>query len=172
MYDNLEHLGLDVLEVVNLRLGGLDGPTSGSVVEPFTALAQLQQEGVIKHLGMSTVSAEQISEAQSIAPIVCVQDFYNVAHRVDDELIDALAAQGIPYVPYFPLGGFTPLQSGILDAVATRLGTTPMAVALGVVVTALTEYPAYPRNIIRRVSTRQRRQRRQRRTHLVRERRG
>jgi pyridoxine 4-dehydrogenase len=130
VYDNLEHLGLDVLEVVNLRLGGLDGPTPGSVVEPFTALAQLQQEGVIKHLGMSTVSAEQISEAQSIAPIVCVQNFYNVAHRDDDELIDTLAAQGIAYVPYFPLGGFTPLQSGTLDAVATRLGTTPMAVAL------------------------------------------
>ena len=130
MYDNLEHLGLDVLDVVNLRLGGLDGPTPGSVVEPFTTLAQLQQEGVIKHLGMSTVSAEQISEAQSIAPIVCVQNFYNVAHRDDDELIDTLAAQGIAYVPYFPLGGFTPLQSGTLDAVATRLGTTPMAVAL------------------------------------------
>ena len=130
VYDNLEHLGLDVLEVVNLRLGGLDGPTPGSVVEPITALAQLQQEGVIKHLGLSTVSAEQISEAQSIAPIVCVQNFYNVAHRDDDELIDILAAQGIAYVPYFPLGGFTPLQSGTLDAVATRLGTTPMAVAL------------------------------------------
>jgi pyridoxine 4-dehydrogenase len=130
VYDNLEHLGLDVLDVVNLRLGGLDGPTPGSVVEPFTALAQLQQEGVIKHLGMSTVSAEQISEAQSIAPIVCVQNFYNVAHRDDDELIDTLAAQGIAYVPYFPLGGFTPLQSGTLDAVATRIGTTPMAVAL------------------------------------------
>ena len=130
VYDNLEHLGLDVLDVVNLRLGGLDGPTPGSVVEPFTALAQLQQEGLIKHLGMSTVSAEQISEAQSIAPIVCVQNFYNVAHRDDDELIDTLAGQGIAYVPYFPLGGFTPLQSGTLDAVATRLGTTPMAVAL------------------------------------------
>ena len=130
VYDNLEHLGLDVLDVVNLRLGGLDGPTPGSVVEPFTALAQLQQEGVIKHLGLSTVSAEQISEAQSIAPIVSVQNFYNVAHRDDDELIDTLAAQGIAYVPYFPLGGFTPLQSGTLDAVATRLRTTPMAVAL------------------------------------------
>jgi pyridoxine 4-dehydrogenase len=130
VYDNLEHLGLDVLDVVNLRLGGLDGPTPGSVAEPFTVLAQLQQEGVIKHLGMSTVSAEQISEAQSIAPIVCVQNFYNVAHRDDDELIDTLAAQGIAYVPYFPLGGFTPLQSGTLDAVATSLRTTPMAVAL------------------------------------------
>ncbi|MGO8859904.1 MAG: aldo/keto reductase family oxidoreductase [Acidimicrobiales bacterium] len=130
VYDNLEHLGLDVLDVVNLRLGGLDGPTPGSVMEPFTALAQLQQEGVIKHLGISTVSAEQIAEAQSIAPIVCVQNFYNVAHRDDDELIDLLAAQGIAYVPYFPLGGFTPLESSTLDAIAARLSATPMAVAL------------------------------------------
>jgi aryl-alcohol dehydrogenase-like predicted oxidoreductase len=89
----------------------------------------LQQEGLIKHLGISTVSAEQIAEAQSIAPIVCVQNFYNLAHRVDDDLIDSLAAQGIAYVPYFPLGGFSPLQSDKLDAVATRLGATPMAVA-------------------------------------------
>ena len=130
MYDNLEHLGLDVLNIVNLRLGGLDGPTPGSVVEPFTALAQLQQEGVIKHLGLSTVSAEQISQSTSMAPIVSIQNFYNVWHRDDDELIDTLAAQGIAYVPYLPLGGFTPLQSGTLDAVATRLRTTPMAVAL------------------------------------------
>jgi aryl-alcohol dehydrogenase-like predicted oxidoreductase len=130
VYDNLEHLGLDVLDVVNLRLGGFGSPTPGSVAEPFTALAQLQQEGVIKHLGLSTVSGQQIAEAQSIAPVVCVQNFYNVAHRDDDELIGTLAAQGIAYVPYFPLGGFTPLQSGTLDAVATRLRTTPMSVAL------------------------------------------
>ena len=93
-------------------------------------LAQLQQEGLIKHLGLSTVSAEQIAEAQSIAPVVCVQNFYNLAHRVDDDLIDSLAAQGIAYVPYFPLGGFSPLQSEELNAVATRLDATPMAVAL------------------------------------------
>jgi aryl-alcohol dehydrogenase-like predicted oxidoreductase len=93
-------------------------------------LAQLQQEGLIKHLGISTVSAEQVAEAQSIAPIVCVQNFYNLAHRVDDDLIDALAAQGIAYVPYFPLGGFSPLQSDTLQSVATRLDATPMAVAL------------------------------------------
>ena len=130
MHDNLSHLGLDVLDVVNLRVGGFDSPEPGSIAEPFTALAQMQQEGLIRHLGVSTVSAEQVAEAQSIAPVVCVQNFYNVANRDDDELIDSLAAQGIAYVPYFPLGGFTPLQSGILDAVAARLEATPMAVAL------------------------------------------
>jgi pyridoxine 4-dehydrogenase len=130
VHDNLDHLGLDALDVVNLRVGGFDAPTHGSIAEPFTALAQLQQEGLIKHLGISTVSAQQIAEAQSIAPVVCVQNFYNLAHRVDDALIDSLAAQGIAYVPYFPLGGFTPLQSDTLAAVAARLDTTPMAVAL------------------------------------------
>ncbi|GCE08204.1 aldo/keto reductase family oxidoreductase [Dictyobacter aurantiacus] len=128
--DNLEHLGLDALDVVNLRVGGFDRPEPGSIAEPFSVLAQLQQEGLIKHLGISTVNAEQVAEAQSIAPIVCVQNFYNLANRNDDELIDSLAAQGIAYVPYFPLGGFNPLQSNRLQAVATRLGTTPMAVAL------------------------------------------
>ncbi len=130
VHDNLDRLGLDALDVVNLRVGGFDSPEPGSLAEPFTALAQLQQEGLIKHLGISTVSAEQIAEAQSIAPIVCVQNFYNLAHRVDDALIESLAAQGIAYVPYFPLGGFTPLQSGTLESVATRLQATPMAVAL------------------------------------------
>ncbi|MBV9228501.1 MAG: aldo/keto reductase family oxidoreductase [Chloroflexi bacterium] len=130
VHDNLRNLGLDVLDVVNLRVGGLDRPAPGSIAEPFTVLAQLQQEGLIKHLGLSTVNAEQIAEAQSIAPIVCVQNLYNLAHRDDDELIDSLAAQGIAYVPYFPLGGFSPLQSDKLEAVATRLGATPMAVAL------------------------------------------
>ena len=130
VHDNLRNLGLDVLEVVNLRVGGFDSPTPGSIAEPFKTLVQLQQEGLIKHLGLSTVTAEQIAEAQAITPIVCVQNLYNLAHRVDDDLIDSLAAQGIAYVPYFPLGGFTPLQSDRLEAVATRLGTTPMAVAL------------------------------------------
>ena len=130
VYSNLSNLGLDALEVVNLRVGGFDSPTPGSIAEPFTVLAQMQQEGLIKHLGLSTVSAEQIAEAQSIAPIVCVQNFYNVAHRLDDDLIDSLAAQNIAYVPYFPLGGFSPLQSDKLNSVATRLDTTPMAVAL------------------------------------------
>jgi pyridoxine 4-dehydrogenase len=130
VYDNLDNLGLDALDVVNLRVGGFDSPTPGSIAEPFTALARLQQEGLIKRLGLSTVSAEQIAEAQSIAPIVCVQNFYNLAHRVDDDLVDSLAAQGIAYVPYFPLGGFNPLQSEELSAAATRLEATPMAVAL------------------------------------------
>jgi pyridoxine 4-dehydrogenase len=128
--DNLEHLGLETLEVVNLRVGGLGSPTPGSIAEPFRVLAQLQQEGLIKHLGLSTVNAEQIAEAQSIAPIVCVQNHYNLAHRTDDDLIDSLAAQGIAYVPYFPLGGFSPLQSDTLSAVAARLEVTPMTVAL------------------------------------------
>jgi pyridoxine 4-dehydrogenase len=130
VYDNLDNLGLDALDVVNLRVGGFDSPTPGSIAEPFTVLAQLQQEGLIKHLGLSTVTAEQIAEAQSIAPIVCVQNFYNLAHRVDDNLIDSLSAQGIAYVPYFPLGGFSPLQSDELGSVATRLDATPIAVAL------------------------------------------
>jgi aryl-alcohol dehydrogenase-like predicted oxidoreductase len=130
VHENLENLGLDTLDVVNLRLGGFDGPEPGSVAEPFTALVEMQQEGLIRHLGLSTVSAEQIAEAQAIAPIVCVQNFYNVAHRVDDALIDSLAEQGIAYVPYFPLGGFTPLQSDTLSAVASELGARPMAVAL------------------------------------------
>jgi aryl-alcohol dehydrogenase-like predicted oxidoreductase len=130
VHDNLIHLGLDTLDVVNLRIGGFDSPEPGSLAEPFGALAQLQQEGLIKHLGVSTVSAEQVAEAQSVAPIVCVQNFYNLAHRVDDALIDSLAAQGIAYVPYFPLGGFSPLQSRTLASVAARLDATPMAVAL------------------------------------------
>ena len=130
VHENLDNLGLDALDVVNLRVGGFDAPEPGSLAEPFTALAELQQERLIKHLGVSTVSAEQIVEAQSIAPIVCVQNFYNVAHRDDDHVIDSLAAQGIAYVPYFPLGGFSPLQSDELASVATRLQTTPMAVAL------------------------------------------
>lgn len=130
VHDNLKRLGLDAIDVVNLRVGGLDSPTPGSIAEPFTALAELQQQGLIKHLGISTVDAEQIAEARSIAPVVCVQNFYNLAHRVDDHLIDSLAAQGIAYVPYFPLGGFSPLQSAELSTVAARLGATPMTVAL------------------------------------------
>jgi len=133
VHDNLINLGLEVLDVVNLRIhGGDDGHSagSGSLAEPFTTLAQLQEEGLIRHLGISTVTSEQIAEAQSIAPVVCVQNFYNVARRGDDELIELLEGQGIACVPYFPLGGFTPLQSSELDSVAVRLGTTPMAVAL------------------------------------------
>jgi aryl-alcohol dehydrogenase-like predicted oxidoreductase len=130
IHDNLRNLGLDALDVVNLRMGEFNSPAPGSIAEPFTTLAEMQQEGLIKHLGISTVNAEQIAEAQAIAPIVEVQNFYNIAHRDDDELIDTLARQGIAYVPYFPLGGFSPLQSDTLQAVAARLGATPMAVAL------------------------------------------
>ena len=130
VHDNLRNLSLDVLDVVNLRVGAFDGSTPASIAEPFAALAELQQEGLIRQLGVSTVSAEQVAEAQSIAPVVCVQNFYNIAHRNDDELIDSLAAQGIAYVPYFPLGGFAPLQSGTLESVAAQLEATPMAVAL------------------------------------------
>ena len=130
VFDNLKHLGLDTLDVVNLRAGGTNGSTSGSIAEAFTVLVQLQQEGLIKHLGLSTVNAEQIAEAQAIAPIVCVQNYYNLAHRDDDDLIDSLAAQGIAYVPYFPIGGFSPLQSDKLSAVAARLGVSPLVVSL------------------------------------------
>ena len=130
VHDNLDRLGLDALDVVNLRVGGLDTPTPGSLEEPFTALAELQQQGLIRHLGISTVSAEQVEEARSIEPVVCVQNMYNLARRVDDALVDSLAAQGIAYTPYFPLGGFSPLQSDTLAAVAARLEATPMSVAL------------------------------------------
>jgi aryl-alcohol dehydrogenase-like predicted oxidoreductase len=130
VHDNLTNLGLDVLDVVNLRVGGLSAPEPGSLAEPFGALAEMQREGLIRHLGVSTVSAEQVAEAQAIAPVVCVQNFYNIANRQDDALIDSLAEQGIAYVPYFPLGGFSPLQSDTLSGVAARLDTTPMAVAL------------------------------------------
>ncbi len=130
VHDNLRNLGLDSLDVVNLRVGGLSGAEPGSIAEPFTVLAQLQQQGLIKHLGVSTVSLDQIAEAQSIAPVVCVQNFYNIANRGDDAAIDSLAARGIAYVPYFPLGGFSPLQSATLNSVAERLSATPMGVAL------------------------------------------
>ncbi len=130
VHDNLQNLGVEALDVVNLRVGGLSAPEPGSLAEPFTVLAEMQQQGLIKHLGVSTVGAEQIAEAQAIAPIVCVQNFYNIANRQDDALIDSLAEQGIAYVPYFPLGGFSPLQSDTLTQVAARLDATPMAVAL------------------------------------------
>src|SRR6266481_4025018 len=130
VHDNLTNLGLSALDVVNLRVGGLDAPEPGSIDEPFSVLAEMQQEGLIKHLGVSTVNTDQVVEAQSIAPVVCVQNFYNIAHRRDDSLIDSVAKQGIAYVPYFPLGGFSPLQSDTLSSVAARLDTNPMTVAL------------------------------------------
>jgi aryl-alcohol dehydrogenase-like predicted oxidoreductase len=130
VHDNLRNLGLDVLDVVNLRVGGLEEPEPGSIAEQFGALAELREQGLIRHLGLSTVDAEQLAEAQAIAPVVCVQNLYNLARRDDDPLVDLTAAQGIAYVPYFPLGGFSPLQSATLHTVADRLDTTPMAVAL------------------------------------------
>ncbi|HEY1698376.1 MAG TPA: aldo/keto reductase family oxidoreductase [Trebonia sp.] len=130
VHDNLENLGLDAIDVVNLRMGGLEGPEPGSIVPQFEALAELRTQGLIRHLGLSTVNAEQLEQAQEIAPVVCVQNMYNIARRDDDALIDLTAKQGIAYVPYFPLGGFSPLQSQTLESVAERLSSTPHAVAL------------------------------------------
>ncbi|MFE0719429.1 aldo/keto reductase family oxidoreductase [Streptomyces rochei] len=130
VHENLGSLGVDTLDLVNLRMGDAQGPRPGSIAEAFETLVDLRQEGLIRHLGVSNVTAEQVTEARSIAPIVCVQNMYNLAHRHDDDLVDHLAADGIAYVPFFPLGGFTPLQSEALSRVANRLGTTPMAVAL------------------------------------------
>ena len=128
--ENLRDLGLDAMDVVNLRNPGQRGPQPGSIAGPFTVLAELRQEGLIRHLGLSNVTAGRVTEAQSIAPVACVQNHYNLANRGDDDLIGSLAAQGIAYVPFFPLGGFNPLQSGTLDAVAERLGAARMTVAL------------------------------------------
>ena len=131
VHDNLRNLGLDVLDVVNLRaMFDIHAPAEGSIEALFTALAELQQKGLIRHLGLSNLTPAQIAEAQRIAPIVCVQNLYNLAQRADDALIDDLARDGIAYVPFFPLGGFTPLQSTTLSDAATRLGATPMQVAL------------------------------------------
>ncbi|MBN6149176.1 aldo/keto reductase family oxidoreductase [Xanthomonas sp. AmX2] len=131
VHDNLRNLGLEALDVVNLRLmGDVHQPSEGSIEEQFDALAQLQRQGLIRHLGLSNATAAQVAQAQGIAEVVCVQNHYNLVHRHDDALIDALGRQGIAYVPFFPLGGFTPLQSGALSSIAQRLGATPMQVAL------------------------------------------
>jgi aryl-alcohol dehydrogenase-like predicted oxidoreductase len=126
---NLRNLGLNALDVVNLRVGGVMAPAEGSIEEPFTVLAELQRQGLIRHLGLSNVTPTQLAEARKIAPVVCIQNFYNIANRSDDSFIDSLAAQGIAYVPFFPLGGFTPLQSSSLNAAAASLDATPMQVA-------------------------------------------
>lgn len=128
--DNLRNLGVEAMDVVNLRMPGFAAPVERSLAEPFEALAQLQQEGKVKHLGISNVTTQMLAEARAIAPVVCVQNHYNLVHRDDDPLIDALAREDIAYVPFFPLGGFTPLQSAALETVARRLETTPMQVAL------------------------------------------
>jgi pyridoxine 4-dehydrogenase len=130
VHDNLRNLGVDSLEVVNLRVGGMMEPSEGSIEEPLTVLAELKREGLVRHIGLSNVSPKQFREGQRIAEIVCVQNFYNVTRRNDDAFIDALAKQGIAYIPFFPLGGFTPLQSSELNRVAASLKATPMQVAL------------------------------------------
>src|SRR5690348_500875 len=130
VHDNLRNLGVDAIDVVNLRVGGMSQPADGSIEEPLTALAELKDQGLVRHLGLSNVTRAQLAEGQKITPIVCIQNFYNLAHRDDDGFIDELGSQGIAYVPFFPLGGFTPLQSSALDAAAASLKATPMQVAL------------------------------------------
>ena len=130
VHDNLRNLGLDVIDIVNLRVGGMLRPSEGSIEEPLTALSELQSQGLIRHLGLSNVTPGQLAHAQTIANIVCIQNMYNVANREDDAFIDDLAAQGIAYVPFFPLGGFSPLQSETLNAAAASRQATPMQVAL------------------------------------------
>jgi len=131
VHDNLRHLGLDVLDVVNLRsMFDAHHPAEGSIEAPLTVLADLQRQGLVRHIGLSNVTPKQIAEGRRICEIVCVQNYYNLAHRADDGLIDDLAGDGIAYVPFFPLGGFNPLQSSTLSTVATRLGATPMQLAL------------------------------------------
>ncbi len=130
VHDNLRNLGLERLDVVNLRVGGMLTPSEGSIEAPLTVLAELKNQGLIRHLGLSNVTPAQLAEAQKISEIVCIQNMYNVANRADDGFIDELAKHGIAYVPFFPLGGFTPLQSSILDTTAAALGVTPMQIAL------------------------------------------
>ena len=130
IHDNLRNLGLDKLDVVNLRVGDVLKPSEGSIEEPLTVLAELQRQGLIRHLGLSNVTPRQFADAQKISEIVCVQNFFNVAQRDDDAFVEELAEQGVAYVPFFPLGGFSPLQSSELDAVAASVGATPMQVAL------------------------------------------
>jgi len=130
VHDNLRNLGLDALDVVNLRVGGIMEPSEGSIEEPLSVLVELKRQGLIRHIGLSNVTPKQFAESQRITEIVCVQNFYNVAQRKDDAFIDHLAAQGVAYVPFFPLGGFTPLQSSILNTAAASLQATPMQLAL------------------------------------------
>jgi len=130
VHDNLKNLGLEALDVVNLRMGGMMEPSEESIEEQITVLAELKHRGLIRQIGLSTVSSKQLAEAQTLTEIVCIQNMYNIAHRNDDGFIDDLAAQGIAYVPYFPLGGFSPLQSSALNSVAEKLNATPLQVAL------------------------------------------
>src|SRR5215813_13398582 len=129
-HDNLRNLGLDVLDVVNLRVGGLAEPTDESIEEPLSVLVELKRQGLIRHIGLSNVTSRQLAESQRLTEIVCIQNFYNLANRKDDVFIDDLAQRGIAYVPFFPLGGFSPLQSSVLDSAAASLQATPMQLAL------------------------------------------
>ena len=130
VHDNLKNLGLDALDVINLRVGGFMEPSEGSIAEPLSVLAELKNQGLIRHIGLSNVTPKQFAEGQAITKILCVQNFYNVANRRDDGFIDALAGKGVAYVPFFPLGGFAPLQSSALNTAAASLGATPMQLAL------------------------------------------
>jgi len=130
VHDNLRNISLDTLDVVNLRVGGVMGPSEGSIEEPLAVLSELKQQGLIRYIGLSNVTPRQLAQAQTITDIVCIQNLYNVAHRNDDAFIDELATQGIAYVPFFPLGGFTPLQSSKLNSAAASLQATPMQIAL------------------------------------------
>ncbi len=151
VHDNLRNLGLDALDIVNYRsTGAVHGPAEGSIAEQVTVLADLKRQGLIRHIGLSNVTAAQIAEAQAITEVVCVQNNYNLAFRHDDALIDDLALQGIPYVPFFPLGGFSPLQSSTLSSVASRLRSTPMQVALGVAAAPVAQYSVDPRHVVGR----------------------
>jgi pyridoxine 4-dehydrogenase len=130
VHDNLKNLGLDVLDIVNLRVGGIAEPSEGPIEEPLSVLAELKQQGLIRHIGLSNVTPQQSAQAQYITEITCIQNFYNVAHRNDDAFVGELAEKGIAYVPFFPLGGFNPLQSSIIDSLAVKLEATPMQIAL------------------------------------------
>ena len=154
VHDNLRNLGLDALQVVNLRLGGFAAPEDEPFEEPLSALAELKQQGLVQHIGLSTVSPRQLAEAQAITEIVCIQNLYNLAQRGDDQFIDDLAAQGIAYVPYFPLGGFSPLQSAALNAAAASVRATPMQVALAWLLQRAPEHSPHSRHIVDRPSPR------------------
>ena len=156
VHDNLRNLGVDALDIVNYRvMGSGHGPEEGSIAEQVTVLASLQRKGLIRHIGLSNVTATQVAEAQAITSIVCVQNAYNLIYRQDDAMIDDLARQGIAYVPFFPLGGFAPLQSSILSSVASRLGATPMQVALAWLLHRSRQHPADPRHVVGRAPPRE-----------------
>ncbi len=154
VHDNLRNLGLEALDVVNLRVGGIAAPVEGSIAAPLSVLAELKQQGLIRHLGLSNVSPKQLAEAQTITDIVCIQNFYNVAHREDDAFIDDLAKQGIAYVPFFPLGGFTPLQASELDADSSITPGHADAGCPRMASPSLTQHPLDPRHIVRWASSR------------------